>query len=69
MRRRLVPLEISEGGSLFILARPMDSRQLLRVELLADSRRFGVVRLECQRDRFRNHVIGRQEGGRLAGGS
>ena len=56
-----MPPEIGEGGSFFLRAGPMDARQPLRVELLADSRGLGMAYLECQRDRFGNDVIGRQE--------
>ena len=61
IRLILMPSEIGEGGSFFLRAGPMDARQPLRVELLADSRGLGMAYLECQRDRFGHDVIGRQE--------
>lgn len=61
VRLVLVPLEVVERGPLLVRAGSMDLRQLLRVELLAESGRLGVADLACQRDRFGNDVIGRQE--------
>lgn len=61
VRLVLVPLEIRERGALLLRGGPMDSRQLVRIELFADSSRFGMANLERQRDRFSDRVIGRQQ--------
>jgi hypothetical protein len=60
VRLVLVALEILEGCSFFVGSGPMDARELLAVKLVAQLYGFVVADLERECDRFRDHMISRQ---------
>jgi hypothetical protein len=60
---RLVPmlLEIVERGSFLIRCRPVNARELFRIETPAERSRLRVTDLAGESNRFSDHVIGRQK--------